>query len=189
MKAAVLLVRLMKNHALPDGNKRTALAVTIAFCDVNGFDWLPPARDDPDGEQTYQVMLAIAAAPGADLEAVEAEVAAWITERLHQRTQGSRSCGDTCGSSRLGDAREHLPAGCAQAASADPKRPHSPSVISRASAGPADAPMAYALVSEVMDQTCRSRQVRGNRGGSCTLPPDGRPRKHATRRWLAPDCC
>jgi hypothetical protein len=25
------------------------------------------------------------AAPGADLEAVEAEVAAWITERLHQR--------------------------------------------------------------------------------------------------------
>ena len=138
MKAAVLLVRLMKNHALPDGNKRTALAVTIAFCDVNGFDWLPPARDDPDGEQTYQVMLAIAAAPGADLEAVEAEVAAWITERLHQRTQGSRSCGDTCGSSRLGDAREHLPTGCAQAASADPKRPHSPSAISRASAGPAD---------------------------------------------------
>jgi hypothetical protein len=29
-------------------------------------------------------MLAIAAAPGADLEAVEAEVAAWIGERLHQ---------------------------------------------------------------------------------------------------------
>jgi death on curing protein len=26
MKAAVLLVRLTKNHALPDGNKRTALA-------------------------------------------------------------------------------------------------------------------------------------------------------------------
>jgi prophage maintenance system killer protein len=41
MKAAVLLVRLTKNHALPDGNKRTALAVTIAFCDVNGFDWPP----------------------------------------------------------------------------------------------------------------------------------------------------
>jgi hypothetical protein len=52
---------------------------------VNGFDWLPPARDDPDGEETYQLMLAIAAAPGADLEAVEAEVAAWIGERLHQR--------------------------------------------------------------------------------------------------------
>ena len=34
MTAAVLLVRLTKNHALPDGNKRTALATTIAFCDV-----------------------------------------------------------------------------------------------------------------------------------------------------------
>ena len=54
MKAAVLLVRLTKNHALPDGNKRTALATTIAFCDVNGFDWLPPAGDDPGGEGTYQ---------------------------------------------------------------------------------------------------------------------------------------
>jgi hypothetical protein len=30
-------------------------------------------------------MLAIAAAPGVDLEAVEADVAAWIGERLHQR--------------------------------------------------------------------------------------------------------
>jgi len=85
MKAAVLLVRLTKNHALPDGNKRTALATAIAFCLVNGFDWLPPAGDDPDGEETYQLMLAIAAALGADLETVEAEVAAWIGERLHQR--------------------------------------------------------------------------------------------------------
>jgi death on curing protein len=84
MKAAVLLVRLTKNHALPDGNKRTALAVTIAFCDVNGFDWHPPAGDDPDGEETYQLMVAIAAAPGADMETVEAEVTAWIGERLHQ---------------------------------------------------------------------------------------------------------
>jgi death on curing protein len=84
MKAAVLLVRLTKNHALPDGNKRTALATTIAFCDVNGFDWLPPAGDDPDGEETYQLMLAIAATPPAELEDVEAEVAAWIDERLHQ---------------------------------------------------------------------------------------------------------
>jgi hypothetical protein len=64
MKAAVLLVRLTKNH------------------------WVPPAGDDPDGEETYQLVLATAAAPGADLEAVDAEVAAWIAERLHQRKQG-----------------------------------------------------------------------------------------------------
>jgi hypothetical protein len=52
MKAAVLLVRLAKNHALPDGNKRAALATTIAFCDVNGYEWVPPDGDDPDGEET-----------------------------------------------------------------------------------------------------------------------------------------
>ena len=56
-------MRLTKNHALPDGNKRTALATTIAFCDVNGFDWLPPAGDDQDGEETYQLMLAMPQRP------------------------------------------------------------------------------------------------------------------------------
>jgi death-on-curing protein len=85
MKAAVLLVRLAKNHALPDGNKRAALATTIAFCDVNGYEWVPPDGDDPDGEETFQRMLAIAAASSEDLEAVEAELAAWIADRLRPR--------------------------------------------------------------------------------------------------------
>jgi prophage maintenance system killer protein len=85
MKAAVLLVRLTKNHALPDGNKRTALAVTIAFLRRERIRLGPAGRGRPDGEETYQLMLTIAAAPGADLEAVEAEVAAWIAGRLHQR--------------------------------------------------------------------------------------------------------
>jgi hypothetical protein len=31
--------------------------------------------------------------------------------------------------------------------------------------------MAFALVSEAMDGTCRPEQARGNRVGSCTLPP------------------
>jgi death on curing protein len=82
MKAAVLLIRLTKNHALPDGNKRTALALTMAFCDVNGYAWQPPAADDPDGEETYQRMLTIAAAPAEELEQTEADAAAWIAERL-----------------------------------------------------------------------------------------------------------
>jgi len=64
MKAAVLLVRLAKNRPLPDGNKRAALATTIAFCVVNGYDWTPPAGDDPEGEDTYQRMQTIAAAAG-----------------------------------------------------------------------------------------------------------------------------
>jgi hypothetical protein len=59
----VVLVWLTKNHALPDGNKRPALATTIACRDGNGFDWRPPAADDSDGGETYQLMLVIAAAP------------------------------------------------------------------------------------------------------------------------------
>jgi len=36
-KAAALLHSLARNHALVDGNKRLALAATIAFYGVNGF--------------------------------------------------------------------------------------------------------------------------------------------------------
>ena len=82
MKAAVLLVRLAKNHALPDGNKRTALICMVRFCLRNGYDYIPPAGDDPDGEETFQRMRAIAAASPQDLEAVQAEAAGWIAERL-----------------------------------------------------------------------------------------------------------
>ena len=85
MKAAVLLVRLAKNHALPDGNKRTALTCMVRFCLRNGYDYVPSAADDPDGEETFQRMRAIAAAPAEDLEAVEAEIAGWIAERLRPR--------------------------------------------------------------------------------------------------------
>jgi death on curing protein len=85
MKAAVLLVRLAKNHALPDGNKRTALTCMVRFCLRNGYEFVPPAGDEPDGEETFQRMRAIAAAPVEDLEAVEAEVAGWIAERLRPR--------------------------------------------------------------------------------------------------------
>jgi death on curing protein len=82
MKAAVLLVRLIKNHVLPDGNKRTALTCMVRFCLRNGYEYVPPAGDDHDGEETFQRMRAIAGAPAENLEAVEAEVAGWIVERL-----------------------------------------------------------------------------------------------------------
>ena len=88
MKAAVLLVRLAKNDALPGGNKRTALTCMARFCLRNGYDYIPPAGDDPDGEETFQRMRAIAAAPAEDLEEVEAEVAGWIADRLRPRPSG-----------------------------------------------------------------------------------------------------
>lgn len=42
LKAAVLLERLVRNHPLPDGNKRTALAMTIDFLDQNARPWGEP---------------------------------------------------------------------------------------------------------------------------------------------------
>ena len=70
-KAAVLAVRIAKNHPLPDGNKRLAWQSLTIFCVLNGFELEVPA-DDAVG-----LMLAVAAG-----ELVEADVAAWLTDRI-----------------------------------------------------------------------------------------------------------
>jgi death-on-curing protein len=44
-KAAVLLEHLVKNHPLPDGNKRTAYATMWMFIAINGRTW---TLEDPD---------------------------------------------------------------------------------------------------------------------------------------------
>lgn len=64
-----------------------ALTCMVRFCLRNGYEYVPPAGDDPDGEETFQRMLAIAAAPADDLEPIEAETAEWIAERLRPRPQ------------------------------------------------------------------------------------------------------
>lgn len=56
MKAAVLLQRIASNHALPDGNKRTALLCAILFSNLNGLDWEPPESDEPEGAETAEVV-------------------------------------------------------------------------------------------------------------------------------------
>lgn len=38
LKAAALLSSLARNHALFDGNKRTAWVLTVAFLNINGWD-------------------------------------------------------------------------------------------------------------------------------------------------------
>lgn len=76
-KAAVLLQRLASNHALPDGNKRTALLCAILFANINGLAWKPPAADDPDGSETAEIVEA-AAAGVLPLAAL----AAWVDDRL-----------------------------------------------------------------------------------------------------------
>ncbi len=53
-KTAVLLQAVASNHALPDGDKRTALLCAILFAALNGYRWVPPEGDDPDGTETAE---------------------------------------------------------------------------------------------------------------------------------------
>lgn len=76
-KVAVLLQRIASNHALPDGNKRTALLCAIIFSNLNGLAWDPPSGDDPEGTETAEVVEAAAAGVlpfGA--------LTAWVEDRL-----------------------------------------------------------------------------------------------------------
>ena len=70
-KAAVLVVRIVRNHPLPDGNKRLAWQVLTMFCALNGRE-LHVAADD-----AVVTMQAIAA---GDLD--EAAMVVWLTERI-----------------------------------------------------------------------------------------------------------
>lgn len=54
-KAAALLHSLARNHALIDGNKRLALAATIAFYGVNG------RRLTVTNDEAYELIMDIAA--------------------------------------------------------------------------------------------------------------------------------
>jgi len=53
-KAAALLHSLARNHALVDGNKRLALAGTIAFYGVNGY------RLTLTNDEAYELVMAVA---------------------------------------------------------------------------------------------------------------------------------
>lgn len=54
-KAAVLVVRIARNHPLPDGNKRLAWAALVMFCRLNGADL------DVEPDEAVTTMLAVAA--------------------------------------------------------------------------------------------------------------------------------
>ena len=76
-KTAVLLHAVASNHALPDGNKRTALLCAILFAALNGYRWVPPEGDDPDGTETAEMVEA------TSMRTVPLEdLASWIEDRL-----------------------------------------------------------------------------------------------------------
>ncbi len=72
VKVAVLGYRLARHHALPDGNKRTALLAMIEFAERNGHRW-----KDLDENDTVETMIEIAAGVMS-----EDDFARWVSERL-----------------------------------------------------------------------------------------------------------
>jgi death-on-curing protein len=83
IKAAVLCWHLLKNHPLPDGNKRCAFLATVDFVERNGRTWLA-APGDPDETDT----VFRAAASNA---MTETEFAAWIERRIGRPESSSYS--------------------------------------------------------------------------------------------------
>ncbi len=67
-KAAVLCVRLARNHPLPDGNKRVAYLALVEFLARNGIDWTPLST-----EETVTTIEGVAAG-----EISERELADWL---------------------------------------------------------------------------------------------------------------
>lgn len=72
-KAAVLCSRLLRNHPLPDGNKRVAYLCMIELIRRNGWDWTPIAS--PSERATMVERLAAR-------ELTEDEFAGWLEQQI-----------------------------------------------------------------------------------------------------------
>jgi death-on-curing protein len=67
-KAAALLHSVARNHALVDGNKRLALAATIAFYGLNGL------RLTLSNDEAYEFVMAVAAGQLDDVDVIAARL-------------------------------------------------------------------------------------------------------------------
>ena len=63
-KAAALLHSIARNHPLVDGNKRLALAATIAFYGLNGW------RLTMSNDEAYELIMAVAAGELDDVDRI-----------------------------------------------------------------------------------------------------------------------
>lgn len=73
VKAAVLCSRLLRNHPLPDGNKRVAYLCMIELIRRNGREWRPVA---PDMERVAMVERLAAR------DVTEDEFAVWVGRQI-----------------------------------------------------------------------------------------------------------
>ncbi len=69
-KAAALLHSLACNHALVDGNKRTALVATLLFLELNGVR-VPPTDD------AYDLMVDVASGAIRDVAEISTRLSGW----------------------------------------------------------------------------------------------------------------
>ncbi|XAS75187.1 type II toxin-antitoxin system death-on-curing family toxin [Dermatophilaceae bacterium Sec6.4] len=69
-KAAALLHSLARNHAVVDGNKRLALAATIAFLGING------RRLTSTNDEAYELVMSIAAGELDEVAGIAARISA-----------------------------------------------------------------------------------------------------------------
>jgi death on curing protein len=72
-KAAVLCSRLVRNHPLPDGNKRVALIAMLELLERNGGRWTPPPGGQDEIARTLERLASRALS--------EREFIAWVQER------------------------------------------------------------------------------------------------------------
>jgi death on curing protein len=72
VKAAVLCSRLIRNHPLPDGNKRVAYLAMRELLARNGYEWIRP-----DDDETAEMVERLAAC-----DVSEEAFAAWVAEHV-----------------------------------------------------------------------------------------------------------
>jgi death-on-curing protein len=75
-KAAILCSHLVRNHPLPDGNKRTAYLCLVEFIERNGRGWRQPTSDAREDE-VVETMVRLAAGQLSEVEFTE-----WVCAHL-----------------------------------------------------------------------------------------------------------
>lgn len=72
VKAAILCSRIVRNHPLPDGNKRVGYIAMRELIARNGFEWMRP-----DEDETVTMIERLA---GHDIS--EEDFSAWVAEHV-----------------------------------------------------------------------------------------------------------
>jgi death-on-curing protein len=73
---AVLAYSIAKGHPCPDGNKRTALILSLIFLQFNG------ARLEADHEVLFDTLIEVAESDPAERESVLERLTAWFEETI-----------------------------------------------------------------------------------------------------------